>query len=70
MQTGGKTKTHLAVPITCNRSHNKVITVITNRKLEVGDSLNEFEQIKARHGKLNDKNIKLRHTRQWRMWLE
>ena len=30
---------------------NKVITVIANRKLEVGDSLNEFQQIKARHGK-------------------
>ena len=70
MQTGGKTKTHLAVPITCNWSQNKVITVIANRKLEVGDSLNEFEQNKARHGKLNDKNVKLRHTRQWRMWLE
>jgi len=26
---------------------NKVITVIANRKLEVGDSGNEFEQIKA-----------------------
>ena len=42
---------------------NKVITVIANRKLEVGDSLNEFQQIKARHGKLNDKNIKLRHVK-------
>jgi len=66
------------VPITCNRSHNKVITVIANRKkLEVGDILNEIEQNKARHGKLNDKNIKLRHVKIYlnvscalRMWLE
>jgi len=70
VQTGGKNKntpgcTHYLQLIT-----NKIITVIANRKLEVGDSLNEFEQNKARHGKLNDKNVKLRHTRQWRMWLE
>ena len=41
-------KTHLSVPITCNWSTNKVIAVTVNRKLEVCDTVNEIEQIKAR----------------------
>ena len=67
MQTGGKNKNTPG----CTHYLQLITQQVNNEpKLEVGDSFNEFERVKARHGKLNDKNIKFRHTRQWGRWLE